>query len=222
MGVDISTADPGARGSPAGRGRTHFRRDAADGVRPALQHQVRQEQAAAVQVQRRQRRQVGGASSTSASLPKRRPRPARTSAPWSASSGAGMVFINCMEKLTMNAPKDTLKRAPAPPRLDARHRRHHARRRPAPRQRSRLIEDHPRFRDVPSSASSSVLAARAAALPEEEVRALGRMPDYVVVEGPLAGGHLGFGMDWAAVRPRHHRRRRSATGCCAQKDSTSR
>jgi nitronate monooxygenase len=22
------------------------------------------------------------------------------------------------------------------------------------------------------------------------------MPDYVVVEGPLAGGHLGFGMDW--------------------------
>jgi nitronate monooxygenase len=24
-----------------------------------------------------------------------------------------------------------------------------------------------------------------------------RLPDYVVVEGPLAGGHLGFGMDWA-------------------------
>ena len=24
-----------------------------------------------------------------------------------------------------------------------------------------------------------------------------RIPDYVVVEGPLAGGHLGFGMDWA-------------------------
>ena len=23
------------------------------------------------------------------------------------------------------------------------------------------------------------------------------MPDYVIVEGPLAGGHLGFGMDWA-------------------------
>jgi nitronate monooxygenase len=23
------------------------------------------------------------------------------------------------------------------------------------------------------------------------------MPDYVVVEGPLAGGHLGFGMDWS-------------------------
>ena len=23
------------------------------------------------------------------------------------------------------------------------------------------------------------------------------MPDYIVIEGPLAGGHLGFGMDWA-------------------------
>jgi NAD(P)H-dependent flavin oxidoreductase YrpB (nitropropane dioxygenase family) len=26
---------------------------------------------------------------------------------------------------------------------------------------------------------------------------LSRLPDFVVVEGPLAGGHLGFGMDWA-------------------------
>jgi|GEM_PF-2558541 len=26
---------------------------------------------------------------------------------------------------------------------------------------------------------------------------LNRLPDYVIVEGPLAGGHLGFGMDWA-------------------------
>lgn len=24
-----------------------------------------------------------------------------------------------------------------------------------------------------------------------------RLPSYVVIEGPLAGGHLGFGMDWA-------------------------
>jgi nitronate monooxygenase len=24
-----------------------------------------------------------------------------------------------------------------------------------------------------------------------------RLPDYIVVEGPLAGGHLGFGLDWA-------------------------
>src|SRR3970282_338100 len=24
-----------------------------------------------------------------------------------------------------------------------------------------------------------------------------RLPDYIIVEGPLAGGHLGFGMDWA-------------------------
>jgi nitronate monooxygenase len=26
---------------------------------------------------------------------------------------------------------------------------------------------------------------------------LRRLPDYIVVEGPLAGGHLGFGLDWA-------------------------
>jgi NAD(P)H-dependent flavin oxidoreductase YrpB (nitropropane dioxygenase family) len=26
---------------------------------------------------------------------------------------------------------------------------------------------------------------------------LNRLPDFVIVEGPLAGGHLGFGMDWA-------------------------
>ena len=26
---------------------------------------------------------------------------------------------------------------------------------------------------------------------------LDRLPDFVIVEGPLAGGHLGFGMDWA-------------------------
>jgi NAD(P)H-dependent flavin oxidoreductase YrpB (nitropropane dioxygenase family) len=26
---------------------------------------------------------------------------------------------------------------------------------------------------------------------------LERLPDYVIVEGPLAGGHLGFGLDWA-------------------------
>jgi nitronate monooxygenase len=25
----------------------------------------------------------------------------------------------------------------------------------------------------------------------------GRMPDYIIIEGPLAGGHLGFGADWA-------------------------
>jgi len=25
---------------------------------------------------------------------------------------------------------------------------------------------------------------------------LNRLPDFIIVEGPLAGGHLGFGMDW--------------------------
>jgi nitronate monooxygenase len=33
----------------------------------------------------------------------------------------------------------------------------------------------------------------------------GRLPDYIVVEGPLAGGHLGFGMDWMQIRPGDHR-----------------
>ena len=31
----------------------------------------------------------------------------------------------------------------------------------------------------------------------KRAQAVGRLPDYVVVEGPLAGGHLGFGDDWA-------------------------
>jgi NAD(P)H-dependent flavin oxidoreductase YrpB (nitropropane dioxygenase family) len=26
---------------------------------------------------------------------------------------------------------------------------------------------------------------------------LDRLPDFIIIEGPLAGGHLGFGMDWA-------------------------
>jgi hypothetical protein len=59
--------------------------------------------------------------------------------------GPGMVFINCMEKLTMNAPKETCACACAP--RWTWHRRHHAGRRPAPGSFA-LIEDHPRFRDV--------------------------------------------------------------------------
>jgi len=59
----------------------------------------------------------------------------------------------------------------------------------------RLIADHPRFRDakigiVVSSWRALKLFLRAANRVE-------RMPDYIVVEGPLAGGHLGFGDDWA-------------------------
>jgi nitronate monooxygenase len=107
--------------------------------------------------------------------------------------GSGLVFINCMEKLTMNAPKETLKvRMSAA--LDAGidgitlaaglHLGSLA-----------LIEDHPRFRDAKLGIIVSSL--RALQLFLKKNARLNRLPDYVVVEGPLAGGHLGFGMDWA-------------------------
>ncbi len=107
--------------------------------------------------------------------------------------GSGMVFINCMEKLTMNAPKETLKvRMSAA--LDAGidgitlaaglHLGSFA-----------LIEDHPRFRDA--KLGIIVSSVRALQLFLKKSARTNRLPDYIVVEGPLAGGHLGFGMDWA-------------------------
>ena len=110
-----------------------------------------------------------------------------------AKRGDGMVFINCMEKLTMNAPRETLKtRLTAA--LDAGidgitlaaglHLGSFA-----------LIEDHPRFRDAKLGIIVSSL--RALQLFLRKSARTNRLPDYVVVEGPLAGGHLGFGMDWA-------------------------
>ncbi len=111
----------------------------------------------------------------------------------SRKKGDGMIFINCMEKLTMNAPKETLKvRMTAA--MDAGiegitlaaglHLGSFA-----------LIEDHPRFRDV--QLGIIVSSVRALQLFIKKNFRTGRLPDYVVVEGPLAGGHLGFGMDWA-------------------------
>ncbi|KAK3586199.1 hypothetical protein CHS0354_013149 [Potamilus streckersoni] len=56
------------------------------------------------------------------------------------------------------------------------------------------MEDNPRFRDaklgiiVSSVRALNVFLARSSKT--------GRLPDYIIVEGPLAGGHLGFGMDW--------------------------
>ncbi|MBN8510726.1 MAG: nitronate monooxygenase [Burkholderiales bacterium] len=108
-------------------------------------------------------------------------------------TGSGLVFINCMEKLTMNAPKETLAiRLGAA--LDAGidgitlaaglHLGSFA-----------LIEQHPRFRDAKLGVIVSSL--RALQLFLKKNARLNRLPDYVVVEGPLAGGHLGFGMDWA-------------------------
>lgn len=111
----------------------------------------------------------------------------------SRKKGDGMIFINCMEKLTMNAPKETLKvRMTAA--MDSGiegitlaaglHLGSFA-----------LIEDHPRFRDV--QLGIIVSSVRALQLFLKKNFRTGRLPDYIVVEGPLAGGHLGFGMDWA-------------------------
>ncbi|BAK77962.1 2-nitropropane dioxygenase NPD [Pseudogulbenkiania sp. NH8B] len=110
-----------------------------------------------------------------------------------AKRGEGLIFINCMEKLTMNAPKDTLRvrmRAALDAGIDGitlaagLHLGSFA-----------LIEDHPRFRDAKLGIIVSSL--RALQLFLKKNARLNRLPDYVVVEGPLAGGHLGFGMDWA-------------------------
>jgi NAD(P)H-dependent flavin oxidoreductase YrpB (nitropropane dioxygenase family) len=110
-----------------------------------------------------------------------------------AKKGDGLVFVNCMEKLTMNAPKETL-RTRLSAALDAGidgitmsaglH-----------LGSFDLIKDHPRFRDA--QLGIIVSSVRALQLFLKKVSRLNRLPDYVIVEGPLAGGHLGFGMDWA-------------------------
>ncbi|HUW38847.1 MAG TPA: nitronate monooxygenase [Rhodocyclaceae bacterium] len=110
-----------------------------------------------------------------------------------AKGGSGLIFVNCMEKLTMNAPRETL-RVRLTAALDAGidgitlsaglHLGSFG-----------LIEDHPRFRDAKLGIIVSSL--RALQLFLRKNARLKRLPDYVVVEGPLAGGHLGFGMDWA-------------------------
>jgi nitronate monooxygenase len=111
-----------------------------------------------------------------------------------AKRGDGMVFVNCMEKLTMNAPKETLRvrmRAALDSGIDGitlaagLHLGSFA-----------LIEDHPRFRDAKLGIIVSSL--RALQLFLRKTARTNRLPDYIVIEGPLAGGHLGFGMDWAA------------------------
>lgn len=110
-----------------------------------------------------------------------------------AKKGDGLIFINTMEKLTMNNPRETLR-----VRLSAAmdggidgitlsaglHLGSLA-----------LVQDHPRFRDVKFGIIVSSL--RALLLFLRKSARLNRLPDYIIVEGPLAGGHLGFGLDWA-------------------------
>ncbi|MHB1141771.1 MAG: nitronate monooxygenase [Sulfuricaulis sp.] len=109
-----------------------------------------------------------------------------------AKQGDGLIFINTMEKLTMGSPRDTL-RVRLTSAMDGGidgitlsaglHLGSLA-----------LVEDHPRFRDVKFGIIVSSL--RALTLFLRKSARLNRLPDYIIVEGPLAGGHLGFGMDW--------------------------
>lgn len=110
-----------------------------------------------------------------------------------AKKGEGLIFVNCMEKLTMNAPRETLQ-VRLTSALDAGidgitlsaglHLGSFG-----------LIADHARFRDA--KLGIIVSSVRALQLFLRKNARLNRLPDYVIVEGPLAGGHLGFGMDWA-------------------------
>lgn len=108
------------------------------------------------------------------------------------SKGAGLILINCMEKLTMNQGLETLKtRLNAA--LDAGisgitlsaglH-----------LSSFKLMQDNPRFHDA--LFGIIVSSSRALNLFLKKSASTGRLPDYIVVEGPLAGGHLGFGDDW--------------------------
>ena len=107
--------------------------------------------------------------------------------------GDGAVFINVMEKLNMGAPTDTL-RARLNAALDggidgitlsAGLHTHSM----------GLMKDNPRFRDA--KIGTIVSSVRALKIFLRSAKRVDRMPDYVIVEGPLAGGHLGFGEDWA-------------------------
>jgi NAD(P)H-dependent flavin oxidoreductase YrpB (nitropropane dioxygenase family) len=108
-----------------------------------------------------------------------------------AKRGDGLIFVNCMEKLTMNGARETL-RVRLNSALDAGidgitlsaglHLGSFA-----------LMQDHPRFRDA--KLGIIVSSSRALQLFLRKNARLDRLPDYIVVEGPLAGGHLGFGLD---------------------------
>jgi len=110
-----------------------------------------------------------------------------------AKQGDGLIFINTMEKLTMNNPRETL-RVRLTAAMDGGidgitlsaglHLGSLA-----------LVQEHPRFRDV--KFGIIVSSMRALLLFLRKNARLNRLPDYIIVEGPLAGGHLGFGLDWA-------------------------
>ncbi len=110
-----------------------------------------------------------------------------------AKRGSGGVFVNVMEKLTMGNPNETM-RARVKACMDGGadgitlsaglH-----------TNTLKLIEDLPRFRDI--KLGIIVSSSRALRIFLRSASRVSRLPDYIVVEGPLAGGHLGFGLDWA-------------------------
>ena len=111
-------------------------------------------------------------------------------------TGKGLVLVNCMEKLTMNDSLSTLRTRlnsalnagvdgitmSAGLHLNS----------------FRLMQDNPRFKDA--LLGLVVSSSRALNLFLKRTASVGRKPDYIVVEGPLAGGHLGFGEDWKNYR----------------------
>ncbi len=107
--------------------------------------------------------------------------------------GSGAVHINVMEKLQMGAPGITLQTRLAAAMdggidgitLSA----------GLHTSSLRLMADNPRFHDV--NIGIIVSSVRALKIFLRSGRRVDRLPDYVIVEGPLAGGHLGFGEDWA-------------------------
>ncbi|MHB0938774.1 MAG: nitronate monooxygenase [Armatimonadota bacterium] len=108
--------------------------------------------------------------------------------------GSGGIFLNVMEKLTMGNPRGTLQVRLAAA-MDAGidgltlgaglH-----------LGSLELIKDHPRLHDV--KLGVIVSSARALKLFLHRAAKAGRLPDYIIVEGPLAGGHLGFPLNWQA------------------------
>jgi len=109
----------------------------------------------------------------------------------SRKTGNGAIFMNCMEKLTMNNSAATLK-----VRLEAALNAGIDGITLAAGLNLRtldLISDHERFRDV--KLGIIISSVRALSIFLKRAIRLERLPDYIVVEGPLAGGHLGFSLD---------------------------
>jgi len=109
----------------------------------------------------------------------------------SQKTGKGLIFMNCMEKLTMNNASETLKvrlEAAMDAGIDG------ITLAAGLNLRSLdLIRDHARFRDV--KLGIIISSVRALSIFLKRAIRLERLPDYIVVEGPLAGGHLGFAPD---------------------------